>query len=85
MTKADAAPTSLVAWCRGRAGQLAHSVTILHAAIALALCGAGYPAAAIPKRRDVATGRGVAATAGPASSASTAATVIVLITLFSPS
>ena len=44
-------------WCRRRACQPAPSVTILHAAIALPLSGAGHAAAAIPNRRDAAAGR----------------------------
>jgi len=45
---------------RRRSCEPPHSVTILHAAIAHPLGGAGYPAAAIAERRDVATGRGSA-------------------------
>src|SRR5262249_10900015 len=47
-------------WCRGRAGQPAHGVTILHAAIAHPLGGGGHAAAVVPKRRDVAVGGGAA-------------------------
>src|SRR5262249_36854856 len=51
---------------RRRSRQPANSVTILHAAIAHPLGGAGYPAAAITERRDLSAGRASAARAAAA-------------------
>src|SRR5262249_59310405 len=42
-------------WCRGRAGQPAHGVTILHAAVALPLSGAGHAAGASKGIRKIRT------------------------------